>query len=93
MPEFTKPMTITLVAAEDWITRVTAVPRRIPFRGVLDSRYSTTSSLFPANCLSPSLMSPIPNRNSATPPSRAMIFAIDKKHSSSFPSSGAVPRR
>ena len=35
IPELTKPMTITVVAEEDWITLVTQVPSATPFSGVL----------------------------------------------------------
>ena len=34
IPEFTKPITITVVADEDWITLVTPVPSATPFSGV-----------------------------------------------------------
>ena len=37
IPEFTNPTTMTVVAEEDWMMAVTAVPRRIPFKGVLVS--------------------------------------------------------
>lgn len=32
--EFTKPITITVVAEEDWITQVTPVPNATPLTGV-----------------------------------------------------------
>ena len=35
IPEFTKPITITVVAEDDWITLVTPVPSATPFSGVL----------------------------------------------------------
>ena len=33
IPELTKPTTITLVADDDWMTAVTAVPSKKPWRG------------------------------------------------------------
>ena len=33
IPELTKPTTITLVADDDWMTAVTAVPSKKPLRG------------------------------------------------------------
>ena len=67
IPEFTKPITITVVAEDDWITLVTAVPSATPLIGVFVIRYKNASSLFPATILSPSPISDIPNKNSATP--------------------------
>jgi len=37
IPEFTKPTTITVVAEEDWMIAVTAVPSSTPFNGVFVS--------------------------------------------------------
>ena len=34
MPELTKPTTMTVVAEEDWITAVAAIPRKKPFSTV-----------------------------------------------------------
>ena len=76
MPELTNPTTMTLVAAEDWITAVTPVPRSSPRSGVPVSLYRMTSSLFPATFFRPSPMSPIPKRNMATPPRRTSAFPI-----------------
>ncbi len=59
-PEFTKPIAITLVADEDWISAVTPMPRRMPLRGLLVRRYSTTCSLLPATIPSPSPMRAMP---------------------------------
>ena len=50
MPELTKPTSITEVAEEDWITAVTPAPRSTPLKGVLDRRYSTSSSRFSSSC-------------------------------------------
>lgn len=44
MPEFTKPTTMTVVAEEDCMIAVTAVPRRTPLIGVLVSLYKISSS-------------------------------------------------
>ena len=76
MPEFTKPTTMTEVADEDWITAVTPVPSRIPFKGVPDRRNRIGSSLFPETRLRPSPMRDMPKRNMATPPSRLMTSEI-----------------
>ena len=37
-PEFTKPIAMTLVAEEDWISAVTPMPRRMPLTGLLVRR-------------------------------------------------------
>ena len=70
IPEFTKPMTMTVVADEDWMTLVTAVPRATPLSGVLVMRYRNASSLLPATSFRPSPIRDIPNKNSATPESK-----------------------
>mgnify|MGYP003448897929 CR=1 FL=1 len=75
IPEFTKPTTMTEVAEEDCITAVTPDPRRIPFKGVPDSLYRMTSSLFPATSLRPSPIRVIPKRNRETPPSSVKASA------------------
>ena len=72
MPELTKPTTITEVAEEDWMMAVTPVPRSTPFMGLLESLYSTSSSLLPATFFSPSPIRVMPKRKRATPPSSAM---------------------
>ena len=74
IPELTKPTTITDVAEDDCMTAVTPVPSNTPRSGVPDRRYSTSSSLLPATFFSPSPISVIPNRNSATPPSSEIIL-------------------
>ena len=70
IPEFTKPMTITVAALDVCTAQVTAVPSRKPFSGVLVSLYRIISILLPATFFSPSDMEDIPNRNRATPVSR-----------------------
>ena len=79
MPEFTKPTTMMVVAAELWMAAVTPRPSSAPLMGVLLSRQRMTSSLFPATRLSPSPMTDMPNRNSATPHSResTLLMPID----------------
>ncbi len=72
MPELTKPTTITEVAEEDWMMAVTPVPRSTPFMGLLESLYSTSSSLLPATFFSPSPIRVMPKRKRATPLSSAM---------------------
>ena len=60
MPEFTKPMTMMVVADELWMAAVTPRPRRTPFQGVLLKRHRMTSSLLPATRLRPSPMTDMP---------------------------------
>ena len=60
MPEFTKPMTMIVVAEELWMAAVTPKPSKTPFSGVLLSRHRITSSLFPATRLRPSPMTDMP---------------------------------
>ena len=60
MPEFTKPMTMMVVADELWMAAVTPRPSSAPLMGVLLSRQRMTSSLFPATRLSPSPMTDMP---------------------------------
>ena len=60
MPEFTKPMTMMVVADELWMAAVTPKPSSTPLSGVLLSRHSMTSSLLPATRLRPSPMIDMP---------------------------------
>ncbi len=76
IPAFTKPTTITVVADDDWITAVTAVPNSTPLIGVLVSLYKISSNFSPAAFFNPSPISDIPNRNNATPLSSAKIDVI-----------------
>ena len=76
MPELTKPTTMTEVAEEDWMIAVTPAPSSSPRSGVLESLYSSSSSLLPATFLRPSPISDMPNRNSATPPKSVITFDI-----------------
>ena len=48
MPAFTKPTTVTVVAAELWIIAVTPVPRASPFHLLLVSFSRSCSSFAPA---------------------------------------------
>ena len=66
------------------MTAVTPVPSKKPLSGVPVSRYNTTSSLLPATFFSPSPISAMPNRNSATPLSSEIKFPIliSKNHPS-----------
>ena len=76
IPEFTKPTTMTVVAEEDCMIAVTAVPSKTPLIGVLVSLYKISSSFSPAAFLSPSPMRDMPNRKSATPLSNDKIDVI-----------------
>ena len=94
IPELTNPTVITDVAQDDWMTAVTPVPRSTARKGVLDKRYKTSSSLLPATFFSPSPISVMPKRKSATPPTRVIIsrklnfprFPIHHESFSLFPS-------
>ena len=79
MPELTKPTTMTVVAEEDWMTDVTAVPSSIPLIGVFVIRYRNDSSLSPATLFRPSPISAMPYMNNATPHRRDNIMAITFK--------------
>ncbi len=76
MPEFTKPTTMTVVADEDCMIAVTAVPKSTPLIGVFVSLYNISSSFSPAAFFSPSPIRDIPNRKSATPLSNDKIDVI-----------------
>ena len=47
-PALTKPTTITVVADDDWMAAVTAMPVRMPFSGRPVMRPSTARILLPA---------------------------------------------
>ena len=76
IPALIKPMTMTVVAEEDWITTVTNTPSRKP---IIRFRVSFSSKSFirdPAAISRPSPMYFIPNRNAPSPPSREIILDI-----------------
>ena len=56
------------------MTPVTPAPSRSPLSGVLDRRKRISSRLLPATFFSPSPISVIPNRKSATPPRSDITF-------------------
>ena len=68
-PELTKPTTITVVADEDWMTAVTASPRKNPLTGLEVSRSKIVLSLLPAARSRPWPMTDMPNKNRDSPPS------------------------
>ena len=70
IPEFTKPMTITMVAPEDCITAVTPAPSRTPATLLEVRRSSAFFKLPPAWRPMASLRTCIPKRNIASPPKK-----------------------
>ena len=68
IPEFTNPTTMTVVADEDWITAVTAIPRSTAIIRFEVSFSKICSSLPPDNFARPSPIASIPYRNIARPP-------------------------
>ena len=76
MPELTKPTAITEVAAEDWITAVTPVPKRTPFSCVPETLNRIGSSLSPETFFRPSPIRDMPNRKRATPLNSEIISGI-----------------
>ena len=60
IPELTKPTTMTVVADEDWMTAVTARPRRTPEKRVEVSFSSSCSMRPPESIVSPSPMAFMP---------------------------------
>ena len=73
-PAFTNETTITVVALEDWIAVVTAVPVRMPRTGLPVTLPMMERILLPANFCRPSLISFIPNRNTAKAPAKFRIM-------------------
>ena len=69
-PEFTNPIIITVVAAEDWITAVIIAPSTTPLMGLEVAFSSQCSSFPPASFSRAALRVCIPKRNRAIPPSR-----------------------
>ena len=72
-PELTKPIAITVVADEDWITAVTAAPRMRPFIGLEVSFESMAFSLLPAALSREMPMTFIPKMNRESPPIKERI--------------------
>ena len=59
-PAFTKPITITVLALEDWMMQVTTAPDRIATKRFAENRRSMERILSPAERCRPSLIKPIP---------------------------------
>ena len=72
MPALIKPMTITVVAEEDWMTTVTNTPSRKPRMRFRVSFSRRSFILEPAASSRPSPMYFMPNRNAPSPPSSSM---------------------
>lgn len=69
IPALIKPMTITVVAEEDWMTTVTKTPSRKPRIRFRVSFSSKSFILEPAASSRPSPIYFIPNKNAPSPPS------------------------
>lgn len=69
-PELTKPIIMTVVAADDCITAVIIAPSTTPLMGLDVAFSSQVSSFPPASFSSEALRVCIPKRNRAIPPSR-----------------------
>ena len=59
-PAFTKPMTITVLALEDWMTQVTAAPDRMATKRLAENTFRMERIRSPAELWRPSLMSFMP---------------------------------
>ena len=74
MPEFTRPMTMTVVPADDWMMPVMTAPSATALT-VDDVRRRRMPSIFPPAIFSrPEPMMLMPYRNSAMPPARPMTL-------------------
>ena len=80
--ELTKPTTMTVVAEEDWMTAVTAIPVRKPSIRLVVSLPSRVRRELPAARSSASPMMFIPNRNRHRPP---IIDRISKMSMMKYP--------
>lgn len=76
MPEFTRPMTITVVAAEDWIKPVSTAPEITAITVVEVSFLRMPSILPPASFSRPEPMILMPYKNSAMPPASEITEKI-----------------
>ena len=70
IPALTKPMHMTVVAAEEWTMPATTAPRSTPFRMLSVSFSSREASLPLVSFSSPVVMVDMPNRKVARAPSR-----------------------
>lgn len=73
-PALTKETTMTVVAEEDWMTVVTAVPVRMPRRGLPVTFPMMERMRLPAIFWRPSLISFMPKRNTASAPAKLMMI-------------------
>ena len=73
IPELTKPTTITVVADDDCMAAVTAIPRISPLMRLSVSFSRILSSLLPENLIRPSPITLIPYKNIARPPTIVKI--------------------
>ena len=72
IPALTKPMHITVVAAEEWTMPATTAPSSTPLK-ILSVSFSSSEASLPLVSFSrPVVMVDIPNRNVARAPSRAI---------------------
>ena len=76
MPAFKKPISITVVADDDWITAVTSTPSKKPLNLFRVSFSRRTFILLPATWFNPSLIWRIPKRNRPSPPIKLIMLLI-----------------
>ena len=74
-PALTKPTTITVVADDDWMTAVTAVPVRMPLSGLSVILPKMVRIRLPAAFCSPSLIIFMANKKMASAPVNLMIIS------------------
>ena len=68
-----KPITITVVALEDWMTAVTTVPASTAISPFLEKYWRNFFMFSPAICCRPSAISCIPKTKKASPPITPMM--------------------
>ena len=74
MPELTRPTTITVVAAELWITALTVPPIKIPLKRLEVRRERAPRSFLPDNLVRLSLSTCIPNIMAPSPASNNKMY-------------------
>ena len=74
-PALTKLTTMTVVAEDDWMAAVTAVPVRIPLIGLLVILPRMARILLPATFCRPSLINFMAKRNTASAPAKLMAIS------------------
>ena len=67
-PALTKPISMTVVAEEDWMRAVIPAPEATAVNRLAERASSTFLTLSPATCWRPSDMVRMPKMNTANPP-------------------------